>query len=186
MRNPGLMTALGTLGAGFSAYGQEQERRAGLQRQQEALDRALEEQRYQRSRQEMEDKLRQDAINRAIEQQDFDRTRTSQRDVLEAILGGLRPQGGAEPLTIGGRAFEVPNILTPDEQVQARKRRFMIAYPNISEAQAELMARGEMRPGEVLIDPGTARPGNPRTPTPIVLGKSSLFQRWKTAQEPPL
>lgn len=148
--NPNLLTALGTLGAGFSAYGQEKQRR-------DALSRALEEQQFERSRLQEQDRLRNEAIQRDIDEAEYSRTRQGQRDVLDAIMGGLRPQGGTEPLNIGGRTFELPSILTPEEKIAERKLRFKAAYPGISDGQAELLARGEIRPDQVIVRPQPPR-----------------------------
>ena len=155
MANPALMTALGTIGAGLSQYGRTQREREALAREQEALD-------YTRNRQGMLDRLMQEDRNRQIEESNLARTRQTERDVLDAILGGLRPSGQMGPLKIGGRAFDMPEVLTKEEQIQARARRFKTAYPYISNAQADLLARAEMDPGEVIIDPGTRRQPKPQ------------------------
>jgi hypothetical protein len=147
MVNPALMTALGTLGAGFSAYGRAQQER-------DALKRAMEQQEFERGRLALADR-------RAIAQQNLENTRRTERDILDAILGGLRP--AEQGVSIGGQTFGMPR--TREDEIAERRRRFMVAYPNISEAQAELLARGEMRPGEILIDPGTARTGGKSTTT---------------------
>jgi hypothetical protein len=148
MANFDLLSALGTLGAGFSAYGQERQRK-------DALSRALDEQQFERGRLMEQDRMRREAVERDIEQAEQSRTRQSERDVLDAILGGLRPQGGSSPLTIGGRTFEAPSILTPEEKISQGARRWKTAFPQLTDAQADLIARGVLRPGEVLIDPGT-------------------------------
>lgn len=176
--NPNLLTALGTLGAGFSAYGQEKQRR-------DALSRALEEQQFERGRLQEQDRLRREAIERDIQEAEYNRTRQGQRDVLDAIMGGLRPQGGAGPLTIGGQTFELPQTVTPEEKISQNARRWKIAFPQLTDAQADLIARGLLRPGEVLIDPGTRsnRPARTTTGfgTPPANSPRSLFtQRFGT------
>ena len=164
MANPALMTALGTLGAGFSAYGKAQQER-------DALARMMEQQQFERGRLALADKLQAEATNRAVAQQELENTRRKERDILDAILGGLRP--AEQGVSIGGQTFGMPR--TREEEIADRKRRFKIAYPNISDAQADLLARGEMRPGEVLIDPGTDRPGSKRTTTMTTPVTRSLF-----------
>jgi hypothetical protein len=165
MANPALMTALGTLGAGFSAYGRAQQER-------DALKRAMEQQEFERGRLAMADKLQNEATQRAITQQNLENTRRTERDILDAILGGLRP--AEQGVSIGGQTFGMPR--TREDEIADRKRRFKLAYPNISDAQAELLARGDMKPGEILIDPGTARPGSTRRPTTMTTtAPRSLF-----------
>lgn len=178
MANPGLLTALGALGTGLSTYGQ-------VRREKDALARALEERDYERSRLSRMESIAAQDRQRAIQMQDAAAKRQAARDILDAVMGGLRPQG-MQSLELGGQRFELPEVLTPNEQIAARARRFRIAYPKLSPAQAELLARGEMRPGEVLIDPGTA-PSGPRTGTitPPVTGMDRFilgYEAWKRSR----
>ena len=179
MANPGLLTALGALGTGLSTYGQ-------VRREKDALARALEEQTFQRERLAREEQRL--IADRAAA--DAERNRMTQRqasrDILDAILGGLRPQG-MQSLELGGQRFELPEVLTPNEQIAARARRFKLAYPQLNDAQAELLARQEMRPGEAIIDPGTASQTRTTTTTitPPVTGMDKFilgYEAWKRSR----
>ena len=112
--------------------------------------------------------------------------RQASRDILDAILGGLRPQG-MQSLELGGQRFELPEVLTQNEQIAARARRFKLAYPQLNDAQAELLARQEMRPGEAIIDPGTASQTRTTTTTitPPVTGMDKFilgYEAWKRSR----
>jgi hypothetical protein len=144
MANTALMTALGALGAGFSEYGNQ--RRINEQLAREQADR---------------DFQRQQLLNAQARADDATR-RQNERDVLDAILGGLRPAGGTGPVSLAGRQFNIPNVLTPEEKIAERVSRFMAAYPTLNRYQAELLARGEMKPGDMLVDPGTTYRGPAR------------------------
>ena len=154
MANPALMTALGTLGAGFSAYGKAQQER-------DALARMMEQQQFERGRLTLADRLQNEATQRAITQQNLDNTRRTERDILDAILGGLRP--AAQGVSIGGQTFGMPR--TREEQIAELKRLYKTAYPQLNDSQAELLARGNLKPGEAIIDPGTAYNRPKRTTT---------------------
>lgn len=176
MANPGLLTALGALGTGLSTYGQ-------VRREKDALARALEERDYERSRLSRMESIAAQDRQRAIQMQDAAAKRQAARDILDAVMGGLRPQG-MQSLELGGQQFQLPEVLTPNEQIAARARRYKLAFPQLNEAQAELLARQELRPGEVIVDPGTARP--PRTTTttitPPVTGMDTFIQAYKRSR----
>lgn len=177
MANPGLLTALGTLGAGLSTYGQ-------VRREKDALARALEEQAFQRDRLAREEqRLVADRAAADAERNRMTQRQTS-RDILDAILGGLRPQG-MQSMQIGGQRFELPEVLTENERINQRKLLFKAAYPQLNDAQAELLARQAMRPGEAIVDPGVApRPRTTTTTLPtnpmdqFIVG----YTQWKAKQ----
>lgn len=156
MANPGLLTALGSLGAGLSTYGR-------VQKEREALNRALEERDYERARLGRMESIAAADRQRAIDLQNQATERQKNRDILDAILGGLRPAGAAG-LSIGGQQFQLPEVLTENERINQRKSLFKTAFPQLNDAQADLLARGALRPGEVIVDPGTVPPPR-RTPT---------------------
>ena len=151
MANPALLTALGTIGAGLSQYGETKRQRDTLAREMEALG-------YTRSRQARLDALAEADRAREIAAQEYAKNRQRDLDVLNALGSGLRPAGGLSSLTLGGQQFELPKILTPEEQVTDRTNRLLGAYPRLTRPQADAIARGLVRIGDVLPDPGTMRP----------------------------
>lgn len=148
MANPGLLTALGSLGAGLSTYGR-------VQKEREALNRALEERDYERARLGRMESIAAADRQRAIDLQNQATERQKNRDILDAILGGLRP-AGASGLSIGGQQFQLPEVLTENERINQNKSLIKTAYPKLNDAQAELVARQIFKPGDVIVDPGTA------------------------------
>jgi hypothetical protein len=162
MANTALMTALGALGTGLSTYGRVKQEREALGRETEAT--RLERERLNR------------AETRAIESENANRQRQAARDILDAVLGGFRP-AGMSSMTIGGQQFQLPEVVTSEEKIRQTAARFKLAYPQLNDAQAELLARREMTPGQMLVDPGTIYRG-PRTTRTTTPPATSRPTQW--------
>lgn len=153
MANPALMTALGALGAGFSEYGKQK-----LLNEQIARENA---------RTAFEQNLATSAERRASEAA----LRNQQLSAIEIALKGGTP-GGQGPLSLpfGDTRFSFDSELsmTPAQKLERDKSLIRQAYPNLNDAQVELIARGRLTIPNVIPRPRSPNPATPaptRTPT---------------------